>query len=110
MSLIPEVGTIVSWVSNDRLDWPTNRECYVFGPYFTDGIKWRVRKNQDRTVHIWVSGPFGQSFGAVIRRVASGPFRRPPAEGRVLVTIRWADQTVWASLEMGVAKRLQRAD
>jgi len=42
MSLNPEVGTIVSRASNDRLDWPTNRECYVFGPYDKDDIKWRI--------------------------------------------------------------------
>jgi hypothetical protein len=77
-------GSIAAKLSHRHADWPTNGTVYKFDLSGREPILWRAEKNADRTLSVWVQGPFNSSYDF---RVPMPPC----ADGQLHIGLSWAN-------------------
>ena len=80
-------GSIATFLRHENPNWPTNRAVYHFPEITSGGITFNAMKNYDRTVTIFIDGPFGNPY----------EFKEPipPCDERGLhVAVTWSNNEV----------------
>ena len=80
-------GSIATFLRHENPNWPTNRAVYHFPEITSGAVTFHATKNYDRTVTIFIVGPFGNSYDFKV------PI--PPCDEKGLhVTITWGKDGV----------------
>ena len=80
---LTQEGTIAAKVSHEHRDWPTNKTNYKFDLPGRDPISWRAAKNADRTLSVWIVGPFNNDYDFRVSMPAC-------PDGQLHIGLRWA--------------------
>ncbi len=94
-------GTIAATVSHPHTDWPINKTNYRFDLPSRAPIFWRAAKTADRTLSVWVVGPFLGDYNFQV----SMP---PCPDGQLQIGLSWAKGEVKLYLDGKLAQTRAR--